>query len=149
MHIYTFYTYLSISVQVVCYVTFSQFSKWPKISPQTKLKSNKNVHIGMTQIAEPITGSFWNWVKLPCASNSQSHVLFHARSPNPSSFLLESKRTSKEQIQDGGQRRRHRKRWWILTCKDYKLNDVCHESIIVPIDRLWPNELDMTKIVQW
>ena len=31
--------------------------------------------------------------------------------------------------------------------KDYKLNDICHENIIVPIDRLWPNELDMTKIV--
>ena len=29
---------------------YSQFSKWPKISPQPKLKSNKNFHIGMTQI---------------------------------------------------------------------------------------------------
>ena len=33
--------------------------------------------------------------------------------------------------------------------KDYKLNNICHENIIVPNDRLWPNELDMTKIVQW
>ena len=30
-----------------------------------------------------------------------------------------------------------------------KLNNICHEYIIVPIDRLWPNELDMTKIVRW
>ena len=33
--------------------------------------------------------------------------------------------------------------------KDYKLNNICHENILVPIDRLWPNELDMTKIVEW
>ena len=33
--------------------------------------------------------------------------------------------------------------------KDYKLNNTCHANIIVPIDRLWPNKLDMTKIVQW
>ena len=33
--------------------------------------------------------------------------------------------------------------------KDFKLNDTCNENIIVPIDRLWPNEVDMTKIVQW
>ena len=33
--------------------------------------------------------------------------------------------------------------------QDYKLNNTCHENIIVPIVRLWPNELDMTKFVQW
>ena len=32
--------------------------------------------------------------------------------------------------------------------KDYKLKNICHENIIVPNDRLWPNELDITKIVQ-
>ena len=34
----------------------------------------------------------------------ESHVLFHARSPSSFSFLYKSKRTSKKQIQDGGQR---------------------------------------------
>ena len=32
--------------------------------------------------------------------------------------------------------------------KYYKSNDIRHENIIVPIDRLRPNELNMRKIVQ-
>ena len=33
--------------------------------------------------------------------------------------------------------------------KDNKQNNINHENIIVPIDRLWPTKLSLEKIVQW
>ena len=75
---YAFYTYLSIILQVVCYVTFSQFSKWLKISPLTKLKSNKNFHIGMTQI---VLRSSWSYSREngPLRSNTSTSSSHHAK----------------------------------------------------------------------
>ena len=63
-------------------------------------------------------------------------------------FLLKSKRTSKKHIQDGGQRRTASENIVDIS-KDYELNNICHENIIAPINKLWLKELDMTKSVQW
>ena len=60
---------------------------------------------------------------MPRASNSQSHVLFHARSsisspllPNSkrNTLLSKSKKNTNKKWQDRGQRQRHRKRWRIF-----------------------------------
>ena len=48
MHMLSAYIYLSF-FKSCAMLHFSQFSKWPKISPHTKLKSNRNFQIGMTQ----------------------------------------------------------------------------------------------------
>ena len=105
------------------------FVWWQKNITSNHAKSNKN---------------------LPRATNSQSHVLFHTRFSNSSSFffLLKSKRTSKKHIPDGGQRRTASENIVDIS-KDYELNNICHENIIAPINKLWLKELDMTKSVQW
>ena len=110
-------------------------------------KTNKNFHIAMTQICLTNHRIVLKLGQITTATISQSHALFRARSLNSSFFFTQIKENLKET----------HTRWrttptasekMVDISKDYKLDNICHENSIVPIDELWPTELGMTKIVQ-